>query len=47
MADFHVVYEPGKSVDSVEMVDAGEEVDSKERQLNVGLAVVYENKKGT
>jgi hypothetical protein len=29
----------GSQLDSVEMVEAGEKVDSKERQQNVGLAV--------
>jgi hypothetical protein len=45
MADFHAVHEPGK-LDSVEMVEAGK----SRRQgttANVGLALVYENKKGT
>jgi hypothetical protein len=29
----------GSQLDSVEMVEAGEKVDSKQRQQNVGLAV--------
>jgi hypothetical protein len=42
MADFHAVravHNHGIQLDSVEMVEAGEKVDSKERQQNVGLAV--------
>jgi hypothetical protein len=36
----------GIQLDSVEMVEAGEKVDSKERQQNVGLAVSLWKQKG-